>query len=257
MKFLSKIYISPLCIVFVLFGIIFNKLEEILFLFCLCFVHEIGHILVAIIFSCSIKQVSVNIFGFSADIEGVEYLSCIKQIIIFLAGPLTYFISWIILFLLAKSEFINQYQYEVYMQNNLALCLFNLIPLYPLDGGRIVDCINKYYFPVRYSFTFRRIWVIICSLCVCTLLVLEKQFIMLFMIMSFVCFNLIFNRYEYMNYLQDRMNREIYFKNKISFEGELFHFYNNYYFIDNNLVDEKTVIPIFILKENLYRKSRY
>lgn len=52
-----------------------------------------------------------------------------KEILVTLAGPIT---SCVLIFLCQTSEF---------KYSNLLILLFNLIPLYPLDGGRIVKSI--------------------------------------------------------------------------------------------------------------------
>lgn len=250
MKYLNKISISPLCVLLVLFGMIFNRLDDIFSLFLICFIHEMGHIFMAKCFLCKINKVSVNVFGFSAELEGADYLSCWKQILIFIAGPMTFFVSWLIIFVLGVKGIINHYQYEVYMNNNISLCLFNLIPLYPLDGGRILDRINMCYFPVKYCFKVRRFWSFICSVVLCYVLLSDKQFVLFVVLMSFVLFNAIFFKCEYVSYLENRLDYKICFCKKVSFDGDVYHFSNNYYFKGKNLVNEKEMIPVFILREN-------
>lgn len=100
------------------------------------FFHEIGHILIGLILKVKLEKIEIMPFGFSANfIYNYEdkYYN-IKEILIILAGPLT---SGILAILSYYIQFINiTVQQAIYA--NLLIMIFNLIPLYPLDGGRIL-----------------------------------------------------------------------------------------------------------------------
>ena len=51
---------------------------------------------------------------------------------------------------------INEYYYNVYNEYNLTFNLFNLLPIYPLDGGRILDSVYKRIMPIKRSL---KLWV--------------------------------------------------------------------------------------------------
>ena len=63
----------------------------------------------------------------------------IKKIFIALAGPLTNLIICIITFFLDIGEEIKQ----IIIYSNILITMFNLIPLYPLDGGRVLKGIIR------------------------------------------------------------------------------------------------------------------
>ena len=220
-------------------------------MFLICFIHEIGHLIMAKIYHCDIEQISLNIFGFSIELKNVEYLKLHQQLLVYIAGPLTVFISAVILVLASRFNIINEYQFYKYMDNNIAMCLFNLIPLYPLDGGRILDAFYRKCYPVKECFILKRIWTIVCSIFLCYILISQNQLILLIVLMSMIVMYLITSKYEYSNYLQNRLLLNINFETKVSFENEIYHFNNNYYWEGNQLINEKDYIPRLIIKEEV------
>ena len=60
----------------------------------------------------------------------------IKKLIIAISGPAVNLLLVVLFSLLNKDIFSISREFLVY--SNLLICLFNLIPIYPLDGGRIL-----------------------------------------------------------------------------------------------------------------------
>ena len=251
---LNKFYISPLCPIFVIFLLFFNLFDEALVLFILCFIHETGHALVGLLFKCKIKTISLNVFGFSLDIEGIEYKKFYQQILFFLAGPLTYFISLLFLLILRNFNVINDYHYNLFLNDNLSLALFNLLPIYPLDGGHILDSVNRLFFPVKDCYKKRKIYNVICFIPTLFLLIKSNQIILIIILVIFLLLTLFsFDNYSY--YLNKRLFIDLNYSKKVSFNNELFHYKNNYYLINGELINEKEMIPLFLLKENSLKKK--
>ena len=105
-----------------------------------------GHMLAGILLgfkprSLEIMPVGLAI-GFESKLEnynkkvGKTNLLTIKKIIIAMVGPITN-IVFIILFTIHNISF-AQVQKEVLIYANILLAIFNLLPIYPLDGGRII-----------------------------------------------------------------------------------------------------------------------
>lgn len=103
------------------------KVFAISFIFIL--LHELGHAIPGIILGLKIKKININVFGLSIEFEnyGKERLN--NKIIIDMAGPAINIITFIIAVILKNEEI-------AYI--NILLAIINLLPIYPLDGGRIV-----------------------------------------------------------------------------------------------------------------------
>lgn len=127
-----------------LFIVIFaltHQIEIYAWLMLFAFIHELGHMIAGIILKLKPKALSLMPFGISITFEtyGYKKLIEIKKIMLAFAGPLTNFLIAIITIILH----INTNLKEMIIYSNLLIAFFNLIPLYPLDGGRILKGIIR------------------------------------------------------------------------------------------------------------------
>ena len=248
---ISSLVIFSICISF------FLKIqEEIIMMFVLDVIHELGHVIMAKIVSLKTSKFTVNIYGTSAVIDNVDYVSPIKQIFIYLGGPLTAFISAILIYAIYKLNFISFYYFKIYNYMNLSLALFNLLPIYPLDGGRIFDVILKLAYPVKKALKIRIFYnsVSICLLMI--LLIIKRQILMI--IIFFLCMiSELINYYKsYEEYLKERYSKNIDFEEKISEYPLIYHFRKNVYFIGGEYVKEDRIIEKILLKMSSIKNKK-
>lgn len=98
------------------------------------FLHEMGHVIIAGLYGYTTTKITVSFFGAMAEIVGISFRGS-QTIIICLAGPLVNLILALVFSFLHK--IFNSSQLLTLMQINIALAIFNLLPIYPFDGGRI------------------------------------------------------------------------------------------------------------------------
>ena len=118
------------------------KLYAILMIFAL--IHELGHLICGLLLGLKPKSIKINPFGvqltFKDYIEDYNYkvgsgnILCLKKMIIAIAGPLTNLTIALALLIIP----INLREKDILIYANILLAIFNLIPIYPLDGGRIL-----------------------------------------------------------------------------------------------------------------------
>ena len=111
----------------------------------LCIIHELGHVLMGIVLGLKIEKIEImpmglsvsfklNIEDFNKKIQKGSILQ-LKKIAIAIAGPLTNLIM--LLIVLNTDMNLKIVSNEILAYANILIMLFNLLPIYPLDGGRI------------------------------------------------------------------------------------------------------------------------
>ena len=116
-----------------IFAIIFYLTKQIriyTILMIFAFIHELGHLITGIILGLKVKSINIMPFGISINFEDYSNKYIMKKIIIAAAGPI---VNLIIVIL----GMCNNWEEDV-IYANMLIGMFNLIPLYPLDGGRIL-----------------------------------------------------------------------------------------------------------------------
>lgn len=135
--------------IFLLIFYFTNQIEIYVIFIIFALIHEVAHIVVGICYGLKPKTLKITPFGISIYFEkykknGKKVLEK-QKIIISLAGPIINIIIAVIILFLPSNIFVHISQENLILANFL-LGFFNLIPIYPLDGGRIVKstlCLKK------------------------------------------------------------------------------------------------------------------
>lgn len=119
---------------FMAYVFVIGKLQLFLIFYISVLFHEIAHIIMALILKVDVTEILLMPVGVCATYN--EDIVPIKEIMISLAGPL-------------MSLIIAIFSKDILISNiNLIIMCLNLIPIYPLDGGRL----QKNFFVLKYRY---------------------------------------------------------------------------------------------------------
>ena len=127
-----------------------SQIEIYIILMIFAILHEIGHLMAGLILKFKPKEINFTPVGLRIsfkikdDNENIKSLN-IKKAIIAIAGPMTNLLISAIMIIIAKNNirFANMYIYQIIIYSNFLIAMFNLIPIYPMDGGRFLKEILK------------------------------------------------------------------------------------------------------------------
>ncbi len=129
---------------FILVFYITKQIEIYAMIMFFAILHEFGHLAAGLLLGMKPEKLEIMPYGvaISFQLTPKDYnkkIKCgnlleLKKILVAIAGPLTN----IVIIMLVLHMNLNVFDSLLILYSNVLLVLFNLLPIYPLDGGRII-----------------------------------------------------------------------------------------------------------------------
>lgn len=119
-------------------------------IFILIFFHECGHFLMAYLFGFDIDKIYFYPWGGISKFTTKLNVSLKSEFIVLIAGPLFQMVAY---FILKNTIFFSNYL-DLLKNVHYSLILFNLFPIYPLDGGRLLNILFNIFFSFKKSLIY-------------------------------------------------------------------------------------------------------
>lgn len=148
-KGLRKLKISWLWLPYLLLSRMIPMQKIVFYIFLILTIHELAHIFIARLFHYPIEKVILYPFGLAAQIAYIGYGNLLQEALILIVGPFTHVIMPIGLAFLCHQGILSLPFYSYLLQINAALLVFNLLPIYPLDGGRLLQTFFHCFLPFK------------------------------------------------------------------------------------------------------------
>ena len=134
---ITNIHIHPLFWFIALIAIMTAQFQTLLLLFWIVLWHELGHVVAAHMFSWRVKRVLLLPFGGVAEMDEHGNRPFYEELIVTIAGPLQHLIIFFIAYIAHHANVISSELYRQLLEYNLSILLINLLPIWPLDGGKL------------------------------------------------------------------------------------------------------------------------
>lgn len=240
----NKWYIHPFTFVY-LFMAIYTKCIDIylITLLIVCF-HEFCHYLFAKYFNFNIGIIKILPFGVFMELQDYGIRRVDQEAVVILAGLCSH------AFLYCFFKLLNMD--SIWFSINQTILLFNLLPIYPLDGSKLLLHFLCLFSDYQHAIQLQiKISLLVLSLMV--VLFFDVSFIFVFCYLFYSTYKYI-KEYRFMiiRLLLNR-NQGVVYKNKqFNYDLNFYRTHHNYYFTNNGFIDEIFMIEklIFNIKSS-------
>ena len=112
----------------------------------LIIIHELGHIIISKILSYKIDKVIIYPYGGFVKLNTRINTKIENDLLVAISGVVIQSIYFGIIFFLYRNGIVREYVYDLFFLYHKSMLIFNLLPIYPLDGAKIVNLILSKYF---------------------------------------------------------------------------------------------------------------
>lgn len=159
-----EIQLHPLFILFAAVAIISGSFVELITILVIVIIHECGHYVAARFFSWRIIRMYIWIFGAVMETEEHGVRSIREEAIVVLFGPFQHIWIYGVTWILQYYELLHSTVIDGIFFYNTVILVFNLLPIWPLDGGKILYLFLTYVYP--YQRGYENTLIISCISCI-------------------------------------------------------------------------------------------
>jgi stage IV sporulation protein FB len=149
---LDKIKIDNTLWFLILLGLLSGYLKNIFIIFVIVIVHELGHVFFFSLFNINIDSIVIYPFGGVTKVNKKIHERIYKDILISLGGIIFQILLFFLIQYLYKVGIIVYSTFDLFLIYNKSVILFNLIPLIPLDGSKLLLSICSKFVSYRLSY---------------------------------------------------------------------------------------------------------
>jgi stage IV sporulation protein FB len=157
LKISEKLYISYSLILLIFAAFLGKFMAFFLIAYAIAIIHELFHVFVSKYFDIKVLKFKFLPFGVTAQLDNKLIMKPEKEVLIAAAGPFSNVLGIFFAYIIHKNFYLPEAYYEFIICINVSMCLLNLFPIMPLDGGRIFRAIlsKKWGFIKSYNFLIK------------------------------------------------------------------------------------------------------
>ncbi|NAP00475.1 stage IV sporulation protein FB [Halomonas sp. MG34] len=151
-NYLPKIHFHPILLAFFFISFLTGTFVEMAVILLIVLIHELGHFTMAKWFDWRIGTIMLWVFGgvMKTDEHGTRPIA--EEALVTIAGPLQHVWIYAGIFALSYSGLLPTSLIDLMLYYNTAILLFNLLPLWPLDGGKLLFLLLALVLPYKRAY---------------------------------------------------------------------------------------------------------
>lgn len=177
--------------------------KNLIFFTIIILVHELGHFTIGILLKWKVDKIVIYPYGGCTKFNESLNKSLLSEFLILIAGPI-----FQILFYFLISKYLTYSDYILFKKYNGIILFFNLLPIYPLDGGKLFNIFLSIFIPFLKSFCLSIYFSLFIFLCALLIYKTPTYYLVLFFLLvkvydEFKNRNIYYNKFLLERYLYD------------------------------------------------------
>lgn len=246
----KKIKIHPISYIVIFISTITGLFKELSLFMLIIIIHELGHITGALIYRWKIERIVILPFGGITIFNDCLNKPIKEEFLIVILGPLFQIIGFILL-----NDFIDNDYFKYY--HNIIL-IFNLLPIIPLDGSKIISLLFNKFFSYKLS---HLLMIFLSIICLVIILPFIKVNLLLLLIILFIFIKIIkeyrnhlnlINRFILERYIYDFKFKKRKYLNNTNLKNMYRDYYHLFYNGKNYITESNLLHKMFDIKRNIW-----
>lgn len=250
---LNKIKIDYMTYLLLFIGLLTGLFKDLVYLYIIVIIHELGHLFIALLLSWKVDKIIIYPFGGYIKFNEIIDKPLFEEFLVSIFGLLFQSIYFLIIYILYEKNIISTNMFLITRKYNFLIFIFNIIPILPLDGYKILNIIINKFFNYRLSFNISLIISIILLIFFIYYLKLYNNFFLILFIINehIKCIknkNYYYNLFLYekllykQNFKSNKYVKNIYkiFRNKNNYIK-----YNGIYIREYRLLKKRSIASIY------------
>lgn len=131
------------------FAILSGQIKPLLCLLVIVCVHELGHAAAACYYHWRIRRIFLLPFGGTVEVEEHGNRPLKEELAVILCGLLQHVPLQLMAWLFMEASLISHDVFTMFTFYNMAIFLVNLLPIWPLDGGKLFFLLLSIFYPFQ------------------------------------------------------------------------------------------------------------
>lgn len=171
-------------------------------------IHELGHYLIAKLNHLKVEKIIIYPYGGITKMNNPINTKINVDLLVAISGILFQTIYYLLIFFLYKQGIIRQYIFNQFTTYHQSILIFNLLPIHPLDGSKILTLILSIYLPYKLTLKINIVISIITLITLISINYYQFNYATILIITIFI--DSIFKYYKEINYLFNKFLLERY-----------------------------------------------